>query len=291
VPSPLILGVDFTSRPCKGKPITAAIGRLMRDGVLGIEDVRAIESFPAYESFLETLPRPWISCFDHPFGQPVALLDLLGLPRQWAAYVDIVGAWGRDRFTDHIKTLQSQQATGAPREWHRLCDALAGASAPHKYVNPPVGWMFVEGTPRLLRTGVSVRPLHESDPARIALEAYPKLVARRMADRYKNDAKAKQSPVQAAGRRAILAGLGSARLKAEFGFIVRLPAALARTAETDASGDTLDAVLCAAQAGWAWSMRGSRRAPYGIPNGRHPTITAEGWIVDPSLIGPRFVPR
>jgi hypothetical protein len=180
--------------------------------------------------------------------------------------------------------VQAQQPPGA-KEWHRVGDALAGASAPHKTANPPVGWMFVEGASRLLNAGVTMPPVHQSDPTRIALEAYPKLVARRFADRYKNDATAKQSPAHVAGRRAILAGLESARLKAEFGLIVRLPAALARTAETDASGDTLDAILCAAQAGWAWSMRRSRRAPYGIPNGRHPTIMAEGWIVDPSLLG------
>ena len=81
--------------------------------------------------------------------------------------------------------------------------------------------------------------------------------------------------------------MGSAELGSEFGFIVKLPPGLARAALDDASGDTLDAILCATEAGWAWTMRASRRAPYGIPNGRHPTIRTEGWIVDPGLQGSR----
>jgi hypothetical protein len=145
--------------------------------------------------------------------------------------------------------------------------------------------MFVEGAPRLLKAGLNVPPLHEGDPERIALEAFPKLIARRFAGGYKTDTTSKQTAAHAICRRAILAGLASTRLKAEFGFAVRVPTALARDALADASGDTLDAILCTAQAGWAWTMRANRRAPYGVPNSRHPTIFTEGWIVDPSLLG------
>jgi hypothetical protein len=47
---------------------------------------------------------------------------------------------------------------------------------------------------------------------------------------------------------------------------------------SDASGDTLDAVLCAVQAAWA-----SSQPEYGIPPGCDPL---EGWIVDPPIQAP-----
>ena len=43
----------------------------------------------------------------------------------------------------------------------------------------------------------------------------------------------------------------------------------------DASGDKLDAVLCAIQAAWAWKKRDRR---YGRP---HSADKLEGWIADP----------
>ncbi len=251
--------------------------------MLDVERVDRIESFSAYECFLEQ-SGPWIGGFDHPFGQPIPLLDRLALPHRWADYVPAIERWGRDGFAARVKALQAAQPPGA-KEWHRVGDALAGASAPHKTVNPPVGWMFVEGAPRLLKAGVTVRPLHEGDSDRIALEAYPALIARRFAGGYKTDTMSKHTAAHIAGRRAILAGLSSARMKSDFGFSVRLPPALAPKALDDPSGDTLDAILCAAQAGWAWTMRVNRRAPFGIPNRHHPTIRTEGWIVDPCLLG------
>ena len=44
----------------------------------------------------------------------------------------------------------------------------------------------------------------------------------------------------------------------------------------DPTGDTLDALLAAIQAGWAYSQRALN---YGIPPDCDP---AEGWIVDPA---------
>jgi len=45
----------------------------------------------------------------------------------------------------------------------------------------------------------------------------------------------------------------------------------------DGSGDRLDALLCAAQAGWAYTQRDRS---FGIPKDSDPL---EGWIVDPLL--------
>jgi len=281
VPGPIILGVDFTATPSKRKPITVAVGRLMR-GLLDVEAVERIETFEHYEALLAR-PGPWIGGFDHPFGQSIVLLDALGLPRGWTVYVSAVAAMGRPAFETKVRAWQAAQPKGH-KEAHRVGDALVGASAPHKLVHPPVGKMFVEGAPRLLKAGVSVPPLHAGDPTRIALEAYPALIARRFAGSYKSDERGRQTAARTKARRAILSGLSSGRLREEFGFVVRLPPALFRDALDDASGDTLDAVLCAVIAAWAWSMRGRTRAPFGIPNRRHPTIVTEGWILDPALL-------
>jgi hypothetical protein len=43
------------------------------------------------------------------------------------------------------------------------------------------------------------------------------------------------------------------------------------------SGDRLDALFCAIQTAWAWTMRSER---YGVPEHLDPL---EGWIADPSL--------
>ena len=289
MPPPLILGVDFTAAPSRRKPITAAIGRLMRGNTLDIERVERIETFEDYEAFIAQ-SGPWIGGFDHPFGQSIVLLDALGLSRHWADYVSAVSTMGRPAFETKVRAWQAAQPSGQ-KEAHRVGDALVGASAPHKLVHPPVGKMFAEGAPRLLAAGVSVPPMHEGDPRRIAVEAYPALIARRFAGAYKSDERARQSDHHKAARRAILSGLKSARLRSEFGLAVRLPPALARAAMDDASGDTLDAISCAVIAAWAWSMRGNARAPYGIPNRRHPTIMTEGWIVDPALFSPSTASR
>jgi len=286
--SPLILGVDFTAAPSRRKPITAAIAHIS-SGALSIERVERVESFSHYEALLARA-GPWVGGFDHPFGQSLALLDALGLPRRWADYVDAVGAMGRAAFEERVRAWQAAQPPGH-KEAHRVGDSLVGASAPHKLVHPPVGKMFAEGAPRLLKSGASLPPLHPGDPSRIALEVYPALVARRFAGSYKSDERSRQTDGRTGARRAILTGLGSERLLDEFGLRVAVPDDLARDALADASGDTLDAILCAVTAAWAWTMRNSRRAPYGVPNGRHPTIASEGWIVDPHLLGAaRFSP-
>jgi hypothetical protein len=249
--------------------------------VLKVEAVECVEDFATYEALLARR-GPWVGGFDHPFGLPVALIDAFGLARRWDGYVGAVAAMGRAAFEQRVRAWQAAQPPGR-KEAHRVGDALVGAAAPHKLVYPPVGKMFAEGAPHLLAAGVSVPPLHAGDPARVALEVYPKLIARRFTGAYKSDERAKQTAAHRAARRAILEGQGSTTLAEAFGLTVRLAPGLRDRALDDASGDTLDAILCAVAAAWAFSMRDDARAPYGIPNPRHPTIATEGWIIDPSL--------
>jgi hypothetical protein len=53
---------------------------------------------------------------------------------------------------------------------------------------------------------------------------------------------------------------------------------LAQSCIEDGTGDTLDAVLCAMQAGWAHRKRAEN---HGTPPG---IDLLEGWITDPSLL-------
>src|SRR2546421_12991050 len=75
-----IVGVDFTSAPCRRKAITVAAGRLMGT-TLAIEGIGRLETFSAFEALLAR-PGPWIGGFDFPFGLPAELCRDLGWPLQ-----------------------------------------------------------------------------------------------------------------------------------------------------------------------------------------------------------------
>lgn len=130
-----------------------------------------------------------------------------------------------------------------------------------KLVNPPVALMFLEGAPRLLRSGVNIPGLHRGDPKRIALEAYPGLLARSIAGgaSYKNDAPSKQTADRRAVRRKIVASLTA-----------DIPLSVKKRLVDDPSGDSLDAVLCAVQA-----ARAADQPRFGLPRRIDPV---EGWI-------------
>ena len=94
---------------------------------------------------------------------------------------------------------------------HRATDRPAGSSPSMKWVNPPVAYMLHAGAPRLLAAGVELPGLHPGDPNRIALEAYPGLLARSIIGRtsYKSDDRRKQNKERESGRAAILSALVS----------------------------------------------------------------------------------
>ena len=151
-----------------------------------------------------------------------------------------------------------------------------------KWVNPPVAFMLHAGVPALLAAGVHLPGLHAGDPndvdgtglpRRVALEAYPGLLARELIGHrsYKSDDKAKQTPERLIARKDIITTLenGQTRLKLR----LKLTNAQRDALAGDASGDSLDAVLCMVQAAWG-EQQG---APlYGLP----PDMDSlEGWIV------------
>jgi len=117
--------------------------------------------------------------------------------------------------------------------------------------------------------------LHAGDVRRVALEAYPGLLAREVLGQqsYKSDDKAKQTPERLLARRELLSALerGQTRLGLR---LVASNALLGRLAN-DASGDALDATLCLMQAAWAQQQHEAGHPQYGLP----PFDPLEGWIV------------
>jgi hypothetical protein len=92
---------------------------------------------------------------------------------------------------------------------------------------------------------------------------------------YKSDERAKQTQEKEVARREIVRGLCSSAIEGCYGVRVELPEEMAEVLVEDQMADTLDAVLCAVQAGWAYLQRESG---YGIPV---ECESMEGWIVDP----------
>jgi hypothetical protein len=142
-----------------------------------------------------------------------------------------------------------------------------------KWVNPPVAYMLHAGVPRLLAAGVHLPGLHEGDVNRIALEGYPGLLAREVLGNrsYKSDDKAKQTPERLIARKDLITALENGQTR--LGLRLKVSHAQRDALVDDASGDSLDAVLCLMQAAWALQQGAPR---YGLPLEMDPL---EGWIV------------
>ena len=141
--------------------------------------------------------------------------------------------------------------------------------------------MFFQGSWRLANAGLCIAPRRPRENNRIAVEAYPALVARRWVPRpsYKSDTKRKQTVDQAEQRRTIVEGLRGDQVRDAYGFGVATSNQLWEECIADPGADLLDAVLCCVQAAWAHS----RREAYGIPSD---VDRLKGWIVDPSIVPP-----
>jgi hypothetical protein len=264
-----ILGLDFTSAPRRAKPITVAHGVLDASGCLCIEQVEALTDFAAFEAVLQR-PGPWLGGFDFPFGLPREAVTDLALPPRWDALVRHCASLGKPGFRALLDGHRQARPMGN-RYAHRATDQPAGSHSPLKLVNPPVGLMFLEGAPRLLAAGCDVPGLHAGDPTRVALEAYPGLLARQLIGRtsYKSDDRARQTPARRAAREQLLAQL----LQAEQAKrpVLQVSPALHQRMLEDGSGDVLDAVLCALQAASVAHL-----PRYGMPA---QTDAVEGWII------------
>ncbi len=153
-----------------------------------------------------------------------------------------------------------------------------------KWVNPPVAYMLHAGVPLLMAAGVHLVGLHSGEPraendgpgVRAALEGYPGLLAREVLGNrsYKSDDKARQTPERLIARKDLITALehGQTRLALR----LKLTHAQRDTLVDDASGDSLDAVLCLLQAAWAQVRHAEGSSHYGLPADMD---ALEGWIV------------
>ena len=273
-----LLGCDFTSAPSKRKPVTLAVGRSDRGRVV-LERVESFETLGAWQARLAaTADGGWVGGFDLPFGLPRELVETLGWPSTWRDCMAHYAALSREQIRDTFAAFCDARPVGG-KFAHRATDGPAGSSPSMKWVNPPVAFMLHAGVPRLIEAGVSLPGLHAADPQRVALEAYPGLLARSVlgAASYKSDDRAKQTPERLIARKTLIHALesGEVPLLRAAGLRLKLSHAQRDALADDPSGDVLDAVLCLLQAAWALQQHTSGHPCYGLP----PFDPLEGWIV------------
>jgi hypothetical protein len=267
-----VLGMDFTSSPRRQKPLTC-LHCTFEDGVLEAGELEEWASFDLLEHVLQT-PGPWIAGIDFPFGQSRKFIENIGWPGKWTDYATLAGSLGRAEFRATLKNYSAARPFG-DKEHRRKTDIAASSISPQKLHGVPVGLMFFEGARRLMEAGVTIPGLRQGDPERIVVEAYPGALARQLISRtsYKNDSRGKQTQSQFETRHRLLALILDGRLERSHAVTVKAPRSLA----DDPTGDQLDALLCAIQAAWAWTMRNEG---FGAPKSFD---QLEGWIADPSL--------
>ncbi|MBK8073339.1 MAG: DUF429 domain-containing protein [Ramlibacter sp.] len=267
---PDLIGCDFSSSPTRRKPIVLALGHRAGARVV-LQRLERLDTLPAFAAWLAQ-PQAWVGGFDFPFGLPRELVESLGWPMQWHACITHYVALSRADIRDQLVAFCNARPAGG-KFAHRATDGPAGSSPSMKWVNPPVAYMLHAGVPPLLAAGAHLPGLHQGDASRVALEAYPGLLAREVLGHtsYKSDDRAKQTPERLIARKDLITALehGQTRLALH----LKLTHAQRDALAADASGDSLDAVLCLMQA--AWAQR--EGAPgYGLPASFD---ALEGWIV------------
>ena len=282
----LIRGIDFTSRPTANKLI-ACIECWLIDNVLRPVDANPwhyFQDFNEFETFLSA-PSPsglhWIAGVDFPIGLPLRFIEEMDWPRNWIDYIDKqVKPLSRQQWRDTLDNYKRPRPYG-DREHLRRTDEFAGSVSAQKQYGVPVAMMFLEGAPLLRNAGVMIPGLQQGCPDRVVVEAYPGVVVRNLRGEkvsYKSDVKRNQTPARLSARKDILDALtkkGSAEL---YGIQVQGTEDHGVLIE-DATGDHLDALLCAVQAAWAW-----RNGPpnFGLSA---PICPTEGCIADPTCAG------
>jgi hypothetical protein len=276
-----LLGCDFSSSPSKRKPIVVASGAL-HPGCVQLKQLHAFDTLASFQDFLHRPAPAHLQCvgaFDLPFGLPRQWVETMQWPTTWPECMDRYAAHSRDELRQFFKSFCDARPAGA-KFAHRATDGPAGASPSMKWVNPPVAWMMHAGVPLLRKAQWTLPGLEQGRPNCVALEAYPGLLAREMVGHrsYKSDDKQKQTPERWVARKDILHALDLAQTR--LNLRLKLTASQHDTLLADASGDSLDAVLCMVQAGWAatqhtQAIAAGKTGCYGLPA----FDPLEGWIV------------
>lgn len=277
-----LLGCDFSSSPTRRKPVVLALGQLQASRVT-LTRLERFDTLTAWADWLAAPRPPWVGGFDLPFGLPRELVESLNWPRDWLACIQHYTALPRADIRTAFAAFCDARPVGH-KFAHRATDGPAGSSPSMKWVNPPVAYMLHAGVPGLLAAQAHLPGLHAGRADRVALEAYPGLLARELlgaaprSRSYKSDDPAKQTPERLIARKDIVNALeqGLTRL----GLRLKLSPAQHDTLVADASGDSLDAVLCLMQAAWAAQQQAQGRSPPDGPGWGLPAFDPlEGWIV------------
>lgn len=273
--SPQLWGCDFSSAPSRRKPIVTAHGHWQGQR-LCLGGFWLCHSLPEWAEQLAQ-PGPWVGGFDLPFGLPRELVEHLAWPTEWRACMARFAEQSRDELRDLFAKFCAARPVGG-KFAHRATDRIALSSPSMKWVNPPVAWMLHAGVPRLIEAGVHLPGLLDGDRQRVALEAYPGLLARSVLGKtsYKSDDRARQDSPRLIARKALVEALELGLLPALSAQSVRLKLSHAQrdALVADASGDHLDAVLCLLQAGLAQRCHERGEPRYGLPD----FDGLEGWI-------------
>jgi hypothetical protein len=272
-----VIGCDFSSSPSRQKPIVIATGVLV-GGVCKLSKTEHIETLAVFETWLNT-QQNWVGGFDLPFGLPRELVQTLGWPHEYEACIAHYATLSREGIRSTFQAFCDARPAGG-KFAHRATDAPAGSSPSMKWVNPPVAFMLHAGLPRILASGAHLPGLRAGDTTRVALEAYPGLIAKAVLGRrsYKSDETAKQTPERLIARKDLVHALemGEAKLgEKPLGLRLKLSHAQRDALVADAKGDALDAALCMLQAAWALQQHQTGHPCYGLP----PFDPLEGWIV------------
>lgn len=276
-----IIGVDFTSRPTRQKPITVAHG-VWAGSVVQLKTLQSHHSFESFSAWLEK-DDAWIGAFDMPLGLPRELVESLNWPQQWLPLMQHYCSLSREEIRSTFKAFCDARPAGN-KFAHRATDKPAGSSPSMKWVNPPVAYMLHAGVQLLLNHKIHIPILLENSENMLAnnviLEGYPGLLARELIARrsYKSDEKRKQDAARLIARKDIITALEAGRTR--LALRLKLTPAQASQLIDDGTGDLLDATLCLMQAAWATRAHTQGDARYGLPA---QADALEGWIVTSDL--------
>jgi hypothetical protein len=250
-----------------------AVGEWAGTGRVRLLDVLRHTSFASFEAQLSSragVPA-WLGAFDMPLGLPRPFVESLALGATMDEVIAAVHARCPTRmaFRALIDAWTSDRPKGQ-KLIHRRTDVIdhgPSSTSPLQTRYVPVAWMYYEGVQRLVRHDVSVPGMRRGRSDAVALEGYPARLAFNIVGRrsYKNT----DDDARRQTRREIVAALQTGRHAA--GVAVDFSPTCEALAVDDSSGDTLDAILCLAQAAWASSQVG-----HGLPPDVDPI---EGWIV------------
>jgi hypothetical protein len=278
--STLLLGCDFSSAPNAKKQIVLAIGALT-GGRVQLLKLERLTSLASFASWLQVNPN-WLGAFDLPFGLPRELVQVLGWPEDWQSCIAHFASLSRDQIRAEFAAFCNARPAGG-KFAHRATDRVALSSPSMKWVNPPVAFMLHAGVPILLASGAFFPGLQTTPPqkhlhgkARVALEAYPGMLARQVlgSRSYKADDRSRQTPERLIARKDLIHALE--RGATHLGLRLKLTHAQRDALADDPTGDALDATLCLMQAAWAQARHDAGDTNYGLPADLDPL---EGWIV------------